>query len=202
MTDTPDPDRRRLLGIAGGAIGSALLPLEAIAQQARSKSGAPPRPLTDAVPAPAAPAPGLKFFSKSEFALLDEIAETIVPADEVSGGARAAKVAEYLDARVAESIDPAFKLGWRQDLAEIERMAVQITGRPFLAQTPAQRARFMDRISRNEAKPKENVEFSFHTIKWQVTFTYYKTRIGIHDDLKYQGNVIIDEFVGTDPSRA
>ena len=29
---------------------------------------------------------------------------------------------------------------------------------------------------------------------------YYTSKIGIHDELKYQGNVYIDEFIGTDVS--
>jgi len=29
---------------------------------------------------------------------------------------------------------------------------------------------------------------------------YYTSNIGIHDELKYQGNVYIDEFIGTDIS--
>jgi hypothetical protein len=29
----------------------------------------------------------------------------------------------------------------------------------------------------------------------------YTSKIGIHDELQYQGNVYIDEFIGTDVSR-
>jgi hypothetical protein len=53
---------------------------------------------------------------------------------------------------------------------------------------------------RNEKSPKENVDHSFVTIKWWVAEAYYTSKIGIHDELKYQGNVYMDEFVGTDVS--
>ena len=38
-----------------------------------------------------------KFFTPDEFKLVDELTETIIPADAKSGGARAAKVADYID---------------------------------------------------------------------------------------------------------
>ena len=73
-------------------------------------------------------------------------------------------------------------------------------GRPLLQASPAERQKLMERISRNEKNPRENVEHSFVTIKWWVAEAYYTSNIGIHDDLKYQGNVYIDEFIGTDIS--
>ena len=75
-------------------------------------------------------------------------------------------------------------------------------GKPFLKTAPAERQKLMDRISRNEKKPQEPGDFAFTTIKWWVAEAYYTSQIGIHDDLKYQGNVYIDEFLGTDVSGA
>jgi Gluconate 2-dehydrogenase subunit 3 len=73
-------------------------------------------------------------------------------------------------------------------------------GKPLLATSPAERQKLMERISRNEKSPKENVDHSFVTIKWWVAEAYYTSQIGIHDELKYQGNVYIDEFIGADVS--
>ena len=56
----------------------------------------------------------------------------------------------------------------------------------------------MQRISSNERNPKGNVDHSFVTIKWWVAEAYYTSKIGIHDELKYEGNSFIDEFIGTD----
>src|SRR5262249_39521038 len=44
-----------------------------------------------------------RFFTPDEFAMLDELSELIIPADEHSPGAREAKVAEFIDGRLAES---------------------------------------------------------------------------------------------------
>ena len=55
--------------------------------------------------AAAAAATAALFFTAAELALVDELTELIVPADEHSGGARAAGVAAYLDRTLAEK-DP------------------------------------------------------------------------------------------------
>jgi glucoside 3-dehydrogenase (cytochrome c) hitch-hiker subunit len=148
---------------------------------------------------PAAPAAG-RFLTARELAILDELAELIIPADAQSGGARAAKCAAFIDARLAESIDPLWRQSWKDDLAEIDEVAIAMFGRPLLEASPAERQKLMERISRNEKQPRENVEHSFTTIKWWVAEAYYTSQIGIHDELKYQGNVYIDDFLGTDVS--
>lgn len=43
------------------------------------------------------------FFTKQEFALVDELTELIIPADDHSPGARAAQVAGYIDFRLSEA---------------------------------------------------------------------------------------------------
>jgi hypothetical protein len=176
--------RRQALVVAAGAATTAALPEGALAQTTKavvaSTSG--------------------KFLTARELAILDEVAELIIPADAQSAGARAAKCAQYIDARLAESIDPDWRQSWKDDLAEIDEVSVAMFGRPLLQASPADRQRLMERISRNEKTPKENVEHSFVTIKWWVAEAYYTSSIGIHDELKYQGNVYIDEFIGTDIS--
>lgn len=146
------------------------------------------------------PLPRPVFFSLAEFALLDEFAEMLIPEDDVSQGARAAGVAWYLDQRLAESIDPEWRQSWHDDLAEIDRLSTAWFGRRFTEASHGQRTQLMSRISRNEANPRQAGEYAFGTIKWSVADVYYRTRIGIHDDLKYQGNVYQDEFTGTDVS--
>ncbi len=198
MSQLTDLNRRKLLALCGATFGAAVMPDVALAQQKRAKGGAPAATVKEAaVPAGA----GRKFFSASEFALLDELAEAIIPADAQSGGARAAEVAAFIDARIGESIDPEVRQSWRDDLEEINRISFGISGKSFVASTPGERTRILERISRNEANPKEPGEIAFGTIKTQVAFVYYKTKIGIHDELKYLGNTIVDEFVGTDVAK-
>ena len=142
-----------------------------------------------------------KFFNAREWAILDELAELIVPADDRSGGARAAGVVGEIDRMLASLRDDNEQKSWRDDLAEIDRLANLWYGKSFTKVSLAQRNELLTRISRNEKKPSEPGEYAFGTIKWTVTELYYRSRIGIHDELKYQGNVAVDEFVGTDVSR-
>lgn len=188
MTPGPEFDRRTLLT---AALATAAAATPALAQVRWAASRAPAAP---------AAAKGRAFFTAQEFATLDELAEMIIPADEVSGGARATGVAEYLDRRIGESLDPAWRKSWRDDLAEIDRLAKDMFGRPFVKSSLEQRTRLMERISRNEANPSEPGEYAFGTIKWSVADAYYRTKVGIHDDLKYQGNVLQAEFSGSDVS--
>jgi hypothetical protein len=172
-----------MLALAAGAgmAGSA------VAQSGKATPGAK---------AVAAPRAGLKFFTASEFRTLEEMAEAIIPADSRSGGARAAGVPEFIDRRVGESLDPEWRQSWRDDLAEIERISQVIVGRGFVAASAEQRNRVLEGISRNERAPKEAAEFAFGTIKWAVAEVYYRTRIGIHDEIGYQGNTVQSEFTG------
>ena len=184
MSGAYEITRRQALAVTAGAAAAAMAPEAAPAQATK----------------PAALAAG-KFLSARELATLDEVAELIIPADAQSGGARAAKCAEYIDARLAESINPLWRQSWKDDLAEIDEVSIAMFGRPLLDASPAERQRLMERISRNEKSPKENVDHSFVTIKWWVAEAYYTSKIGIHDELQYQGNVYINEFIGTDVSR-
>lgn len=174
-----------LTGIAAAA--SLLGPARALAEAAQAATAAPT---------------ALRFFSKAEFSLLDVIAELLIPADAQSGGARAAGVARILDERIAESRDPAWRQSWRDDLAEIDRLSRKMFGRVFVATSEAQRHELMRLISKNEANPSQPGEYAFGTFKWSIANVYYRTRIGIHDELQYQGNVMQDEFSGTDASKS
>ena len=176
--------RRHVLLVASAAAVTTALPDAALAQ----------------VKAVArAPLAAGKFLNGRELAILDEVAELIIPADEQSGGAKAAKCALYIDARLAESIDPEWRKSWKEDLREIDETAGRMFGRSFLDTTPAERIRLMDRISRNEdKKPVEDVNYAFGTIKWWVAEAYYTSEVGMRQELKYQGNSYIDEFVGQD----
>lgn len=141
-----------------------------------------------------------RFFTDDEFALVDELTEIIIPADEKSGGARAAKVAEYIDFRVAEAFDAADRDRWRAGLKRIDEISMEQNGAAFLKASPDQRAAVLSRISVNEAKPQKPEELFFRTLKDATVWAYYTSKIGIHDDLDYPGNVYQrGEFAGELP---
>jgi hypothetical protein len=192
-------DRRSVLAGAAATASLTLSPAGALAQKARAPRAAPPTPRRSTTAAAAGK--GRHFFTTREYRILDELAEMIIPADAHSGGARAAKVAEHLDRLIAESIDEETRQSWRDDLAEFDDISRNRYGKGFLELSDRQRVRILEGVSRREANPKEAGEYAFGTIKWAVCDIYYRTRIGIHDELQYKGNVLQDEFAGFDAKK-
>ena len=141
------------------------------------------------------------FFTREELALVDELAEMIIPADDHSPGARAAKAAAYIDARLAEAFDAAERTTWRDGLKLIERLARQASGRGFLESTAAERLALIERIAAHEAKPEKPEEQFFAELKSRVVHAYYTSEIGIKQDLEYRGNTYQAEFSGVDVSQ-
>ena len=141
------------------------------------------------------------FFTRQELALVDELAEMIIPADEHSPGARAAKVAAYIDARLAEAFDAKDRTTWRDGLKLIEQLSRQASRRPFLESTGAERLALLERMAANEGKPEKPEEHFFKELKSRVVDTYYTSEIGIKQELEYRGNTYQAEFSGVDVSR-
>ena len=132
-------------------------------------------------------------FTPDEFALLDEAAEIIIPADEHSGGARQAEVAAYLDRRLAEAFEAERKQEWKDGLARIDEVSGDLHGRRFLEAAPEQRVAVLTRMEKHEK--------FFHTLKAAVIEAYYSTEIGIKNELEYKGNTFQKEFSGYDVSK-
>jgi hypothetical protein len=142
-----------------------------------------------------------RFLTPDEFAMLDELSELIIPADEHSHGAHDAKVAEFIDGRLAESFTDEPKQEWREGLKLIDQISVEMNGKPFMQSSPDQRVAVLTRIARNESKPEKPEEKFFVTLKSGVARVYYTSKIGIHDELEYKGNTYLKEFVGVDVSK-
>ncbi len=138
------------------------------------------------------------FFTREEFALVDELTELIIPTDEHSPGARAARVAAYIDERLAESFEEEPKQRWREGLKLIEKISREMHGRAFLESTPAERVALLTRISQNEMNPKKPEEIFFRELKVRTAHAYYTSKIGIHTEMEYKGNTYLKEFVGYD----
>jgi len=137
-----------------------------------------------------------KFFTPEEFALLDELTELIIPADEHSPGARAAKVAAYIDGRVAEAFEPAEQDKWRNGLKSVDALSTKMHERRFLEANPEQRVALLSRMAENEMRPKTPAEVFFRELKHATARAYYTSKIGIHQEMEYKGNVMLEKFVG------
>ena len=148
-----------------------------------------------AQPAAATPA----FFTAEEFSLVDELTEMIIPADEHSPGARGAKVAQYVDRRLAESFEKEPQQLWRDGLRRIEETCQAQHGARFLNATPAQRVALLTAMVSDDDEPKTLEGRFFQELKKRSVQAYYTSDIGIHQEMEYKGNTYLDEFVGYEP---
>lgn len=130
-----------------------------------------------------------KFFTPAEFAVVDELSDMIIPTDEKSAGARTAGVAAYIDARLAESFEHEPQEQWRTGLKAVEDLSRELNGKAFMESTPEQRLAVLTRMAAGESDPKTPAEKFFKEIKGATVHAYYTSKIGIHDDQDYKGNV-------------
>jgi hypothetical protein len=144
--------------------------------------------------AAAKPAP-LKFFTQAENRLLIEMSERILPRDERSGGAKEARVSEYID-MIASIANEQTKKDWRDGIAAVNKMSRDMFGKDFPDASEAQQIQLLTAISKNEMKPQTTEEKFFKLMKSATVDGYYTSKIGIHDELKYRGNSYIKEFTG------
>ena len=189
-------DRRAWLKTSATAIGASFLtfPTPTIA-------GAQEPP----VPAPAAKGAGSaapkstgRFFTPAQHKLVEELTETIIPKDSHSGGAKDAKVVDFIDQHVGESGDAEEKELWREGLRLIDSMSQHYTGKTFLDGSPEDRVAVLTVLSDNEQMT-DILEVRFYReLKHLTVLGYYTSSIGIHDELEYKGNRYNQEFIGCD----
>src|SRR5436190_17512165 len=186
MTDE-SLSRREMLEVTAAALAAPLL-------RAGPAAAAPVTPAALALQG----AP--KFFTGPEFALLDELSDLIIPTDSHSPGARAAGVAAYIDSRLSESLDPEPQAKWRSGLAAVEALSKELNnGQGFLQASADQRVAVLTRMAVGEQNPKTPADHFFQELKRWTVRSYYTSKIGIHADQQYKGNVYQrGEYAGYD----
>jgi gluconate 2-dehydrogenase gamma chain len=139
--------------------------------------------------------PGLKFFTRAQYATVDALSERLIPADDHSPGAHAARVADFIDLFIFDS-PVAIKTTWNEGLVLLDKASREKAGQPFAHASPAQQIALLTEMSRNEMDPKTPLEEFFREAKTRTIQGYYTSKIGIHDELHYKGNQFLQEFVG------
>jgi hypothetical protein len=145
--------------------------------------------------AAAAPPTGLKFFTEAEHRTVDVLSEAIIPADARSGGASAAKVADFIDYLLSGAADDERAL-WRDGLTALDTISTERSKHPFAEAAAGQRVALLTEISANEASPNTPLERLFVAAKERTIQGYYTSEIGIHKELGYRGQQFINEFIG------
>ena len=128
--------------------------------------------------------------------MVDELSEIVIPADGHSPGARAAQVAAYIDQTLAESFDEPPKQEFRDGLQVVDKLCREMHHVSFLDASPEQRVGVVARMARNEKNPKKPEEHFYAHIKGRTAHAYYSSKIGIHQEIDYKGNTMLNEFEG------
>jgi hypothetical protein len=188
-------DRRQWLKASATVLGASLLPLPAVGSQApQTETPPPPTPHGEA----AGTKSGAHFFTPSQQALVEELSETIIPADSHSGGAKAAKVADSIDQYLRETSDDNQRALWREGLRLIDLMSQHYTGKSFVDASPEERIAVLTVLSDHDQMTDLTEVRFFKDLKHLTVGSYYTSKIGIHDELEYKGNRIQQEFSGCD----
>lgn len=122
-----------------------------------------------------------KFFSKEEFAQLDEFTAILIPTDDTPG-AREANVAPFIDFVVAAAREfaPEVQTRWRDAMIFLRDN-----------QFATRQMELVTAMSRANAGKEHEV---FQLIKEMTVRAYYTSRVGLIDVLQYQGNAYLTEF--------
>lgn len=182
----PDLSRRDALKLAVGVGAAVMIPLvPAEVAEAAQRAVASGQPAA------------LRFFTAAQHRTVDALTEVLIPADDRSPGASAARVADYLDVILDEAPAGA-QQAWRDGLAALDAASTSQYGQPFVGLTADQQIAVVTEAARNEESPTTPLEKFFGEAKGRTIHGYYTSAVGIHQELKYKGNQFLAEFVGCD----
>ena len=123
------------------------------------------------------------FLNPTELATLRRLTNILIPADERSGGANAAKVELYIDGVLAHA-NPALQKTWRAGIKRFEK-----------ADEPK-----LQKIAANELTPRTQDERFLVLLKDATVEGFYTSQEGILKELGYRGYSHLREFPAADMS--
>jgi gluconate 2-dehydrogenase gamma chain len=135
------------------------------------------------------------FFTATEFRLVRELADIVIPKDERSGSATDAGVPEFMDFMMIDQ--PARQVAMRGGLAWLDVECQKRFDKTFLNCVAAERTAVLDDIAwPSRARPEfaHGVAF-FSNFRDLTASGFWTTRMGI-DDLRYMGNRSVARWNG------
>jgi hypothetical protein len=130
-----------------------------------------------------------ELFSPEDVALLDEIAETILP-ETKTPGAKAAKVGEFIALMVRDTYDPREQRLFLDGLETLERESRAQNGAGFMASPPARRAALLERLDREASdymrRPGATERPHYFRMLKELTLVgYFTSEIGYTQAMRY-----------------
>ena len=139
-------------------------------------------------PAPDAPADEA-LFSDGDLALLDEIAETILP-ETGSPGAKAAGVGAFMALMVTDAYYPPDQAIFRGGMAAVDARCRDAFGSDFLPASPADRLKVLEALDAEQFEqmrnqPPEAPRHFFRMMKELALLGYFTSEIGYTQAMRY-----------------
>ncbi len=127
-------------------------------------------------------------FSPAELALLDEIAETIIPTTD-SPGAKAAGVGAFMAATARNCYDDAAWGSFRSGIEQVDKASRKKHGKPFMESSPAERTALLNELNREQRDylrdgPRRAPHY-FRLMKELTMVGYFTSEIGCTKSLRY-----------------
>jgi hypothetical protein len=135
-----------------------------------------------------------RFFSEAEYAALEGLCETIIPADEESGGAHEAGVPMYVDT-IALYADSRTQEAWRSGLASVDQFTRDRFERRFAELTNGEREQIVAALLENERSPRTEAERLAVRLKAAVIDAWSVSDAGMRY-FRYKGNGATLTFTG------
>jgi hypothetical protein len=173
------------------AITSAALPALSTPQETKEVESQPGH--MHAGPAIQVPAPGKPtFFQPAEFQTVQVLSECIIPQSDTPG-AKEAGVALLIDKAIVArpSLGPLYRSG----IADLNAISDQSYGKEFISLTEGQQIALLTPISLDGGS---SLGRFFVLAKEMTIEAYYKTEIGLKQELGWQGNTYLASFPGCD----
>lgn len=118
-----------------------------------------------------------QFFTPSEYAVVERLAEIIIPSD-ATPGAKEAGVAEFIDFMVAN--DPDAQYPMRLGVAWLNAHSERTSGKPFTELTPEQQISLLEPLGfKDKARPgEEDGRKFFKMIREYTVMGFYTSEVG------------------------
>jgi hypothetical protein len=139
------------------------------------------------------PVPLAQLFTASDLALLDEIAETILP-ETSTPGAKAAGVGPFMATMVADAYDAREQQIFRDGLRKLDRECLAMHDVTFIAALPAQRSALLEQLDREQLEVMRRQErrgianapaHYFRMVKELALLGYFTSEIGYTQAMRY-----------------
>lgn len=120
----------------------------------------------------------LLFLTKSEFNLINELSEVILPDTQKSPGAKTAKVANFIDSYIFNCYDDINKSDFQKQLLSLDNLSNSTFNVSFSELSNEQRQKFVSSLE-------SELNTAYTKCKTLILFGYYTSEVGMTQALRY-----------------